>query len=128
MIEGMQIVREELARLIRGMVPMTLIAYGVFALCGHAGLDTVCSLLLGFAYAMLLFFLIGKSAVKATLYPPAQGTRIVRKGYMVRYLMTGVFVVAAIKLPFLNPLAAVLPLFFPKIILLMSSVFQRKGG
>ena len=87
--------------------------------------------------------MIGRSAARAVLFPPAQGTRIVRRGYFFRYLLTGAAVFAAIRLPQLQPLAAILPLFFPKLILLWQQVrpsvrkaerktasdaLQRKGG
>jgi hypothetical protein len=79
-------------------------------------------------YTLVWFQMVGRNAVKATLFPPAQGTRIARRGYVLRYFLTGAFAVLAIKVPFIQPLAALLPLFFPKLILLCSSVFQRKGG
>ena len=74
--------------------------------------------------------MIGRSAAKAVLFPPAQGTRIVRRGYFFRYLLTGAAVFAAIKAPFLQPLAAILPLFFPKAVLLWQQArpSARKGG
>lgn len=125
---GMEIVREEWTRMLRGTVPLTLIAYGVFALAGYGGVPTVTGLLLGACYSLFLFWLIAKNAAKALLFSPEQGTKVVRRGYVFRYVMTGVLIVCAIKAPFINPLAAVLPLFFPKIVLLLSSLFQRKGG
>ena len=124
----MQIVREETRRMLRGMVPLTLIAFGAFVLAGCEPVRAGVSLLLGACYSLLLFRMIGKSAAKAALFPPEQGTRIVRRGYFFRYVLTGVMVFAAIKAPFLQPLAAVLPLFFPKVILLWSTVVRRKGG
>ena len=72
------------------------------------------SVLLGTAFALLLFYMIGRSTVRATAFPPAQGIRITRRGYVVRYMLTAVFVIAAIKLPYLNAAAAVIPLFFTK--------------
>ncbi|MFQ9126915.1 MAG: hypothetical protein ACLR4Z_09170 [Butyricicoccaceae bacterium] len=47
-----------------------------------------------------------------------------------RYLLTGAAVFAAIRLPQLQPLAAILRLFFPKLILLWQQVHPsvRKGG
>ena len=116
-LKGYEIVREETARLARGMAPLVLIAFGV-------------SLLAGTAYSILLFAMIGRSAARAVLFPPAQGTRIVRRGYFFRYLLTGAAVFAAIRLPQLQPLAAILPLFFPKVILLWQQVrpSARKGG
>ena len=116
-LKGYEIVREETARLARGMAPLVLIAFGI-------------SLLAGTAYSILLFAMIGRSAARAVLFPPAQGTRIVRRGYFFRYLLTGAAVFAAIRLPQLQPLAAILPLFFPKVILLWQQVrpSARKGG
>lgn len=128
MKEGMEIVRQELLHLARGFVPLTLIAFGAFTLFGYGGVRTALSLLLGAAYSLMLFRMIGKNAVKATLFPPERGTRIVRRGYFFRYVLTGILVVLAIKLPFINPLAAVMPLFFPKVILVCANLFPRKGG
>lgn len=125
---GMEIVREETQRMLRGFVPLTLVAFGVFLLAGSDPARAAVSLLFGACYSLLLFRMIGRSAAKAALFPPAQGTRIVRRGYFFRYILTGVMVVLAIKAPFIHPIAAVLPLFFPKIILLWSSISQRKGG
>ena len=49
-----------------------------------------------------------------------------RRGYVFRYVLTGVFVVAAIIAPPIQPLAAILPLFFPKILLLWRATVHRK--
>ena len=125
---GMEIVREETRRMLRGMIPLAVIVFGVFLLAGADPARSAVSLLLGTCYSLLLFRMTGKSAAKAVLFPPAQGTRIVRRGYFFRYLLTGVMVFLAIKLPFLHPLAAVVPLFFPKIILLWSMYSKGKGG
>lgn len=124
----MQIVREETRRMLRGVAPLTLLAFGAFVLAGCDPLRVGVSLLLGAGYAMLLFGMIGRSAARAVLFPEAQAVRIVRRGYLLRYVMTGIVVFAAIKAPFIHPLAAVLPLFFPKIVLLWYNVVQRKGG
>lgn len=129
-LKGYEIVREETARLARGMAPLALIAFGILLLAGFEPLRTGVSLLAGTAYSLLLFAMIGRSAARAVLFPPAQGTRIVRRGYFFRYLLTGAAVFAAIRLPQLQPLAAILPLFFPKVILLWQQVHPsaRKGG
>ena len=122
---GMQIVREETARMLRGFAPLTLIAFGAFVIAGCDPLRAGISLLLGAGYALLLFRML---AVSAALFPPAQAVRRVRAGYLFRYVLTGIMVFAAIKVPFIYPLAAVLPLFFPKMILLWCNIVQRKGG
>ena len=97
-LKGYEIVREETARLARGMAPLALIAFGILLLAGFEPLRTGVSLLAGTAYSILLFAMIGRSAARAVLFPPAQGTRIVRRGYFFRYLLTGAAVFAAIQL------------------------------
>jgi hypothetical protein len=114
--------------MVRGIIPLTLIAFGIFVLCGVSPVRAGVSLLLGACYSLVWFQMVGRSAVKAVLYPPEQGTRIVRRGFVFRYFLTGALAVLAIKVTFIHPVAALLPLFFPKLILLCSSIFQRKGG
>ena len=124
----MHIVYEETKRMLRGMLPLALVTFGVFALCGQGIVRSGASVLLGTAFALLLFYMIGRSTVRATAFPSAQGIRITRRGYVVRYMLTAVFVIAAIKLPYLNAAAAVIPLFFTKALLLWRHAVQRKGG
>lgn len=128
-LKGYEIVREETGRMVRGMAPLALIAFGVLVLAGFDPVRVGVSLLLGTAYSVFLFAMIGRSAAKAVLFPPAR-TRIVRRGNFFRYLLTGAAVFAAIKAPFLQPLAAILPLFFPKAVLLWQQArpSARKGG
>lgn len=127
-MEIREIVRQETRRILRGCVPLALIAFGVFTLLGFGGVRTALSLLAGTAFSLLLFRLICRSATRAVLFPPAQGTRIAWKGYAFRYVLTALFIVLALKCPFLQPVAAVIPLFFPRIILLYTSIFYKKGG
>ena len=86
----MHIVYEETKRMLRGMLPLALVTFGVFALCGQGIARSGASVLLGTAFALLLFYMIGRSTVRATAFPPAQGIRITRRGYVVRYMLTAV--------------------------------------
>ena len=123
----MHIVYEETKRMLRGMLPLALVTFGVFALCGQGIARSGASVLLGTAFALLLFYMIGRSTVVATAFRRAQAFGHTR-GYVVRYMLTAVFVIAAIKLPYLNAAAAVIPLFFTKALLLWRHAVQRKGG
>jgi len=122
---GMDIVREETQKIAHGMIPLAFITFGVLVLCGVNPVRTAASLILGTGYSLLLFRMIGKNAAKAVLYPPEQGTRIVRRGYAFRYLLTGCVIVLAIKLPFFYPLAVAIPLFFPKILIIWNTIKER---
>ena len=67
-LKGYEIVREETARLARGMAPLVLIAFGILLLAGFEPLRTGVSLLAGTAYSILLFAMIGRSAARAVLW------------------------------------------------------------
>ncbi len=125
-MNGMDIARQETRKIARGMPPLCLIAFGAMVICGFSPVRTAVSLIAGAAYSVLLFGMIGRCAAKAVLFPPAQGTKIVRRGYAFRYLLTGFVLVLAIKLPFFYPLAVAVPLFFPKILIIFNNV--KKGG
>ncbi|WP_283674635.1 ATP synthase subunit I [Butyricicoccus sp. Marseille-Q5471] len=123
-----EIVREETLRILRGVIPLTVIAFGVFTIFGYGGIQTAISLLIGAAYTMTLFRMMGNSAAKAVMLAPEKGTAAIVRGYMLRYVMTAAVIILAIKIPFFNPGAVVVPLFFPKVTLLLGSIFRRKGG
>lgn len=123
-----EIIRQEAVRLAKGVLALSVAAFGVFLLLGYGSLRTAWSLAAGAAFSLVLFLLIGRSAARAVLFPPEQGTRIVRKGYVLRYLLAGLYVILALKAPFLQPAAAIVPLFFPRIVLLLGSISPKKGG
>ena len=115
--------------MLRGMLPLALVTFGVFALCGQGIARSGASVLLGTAFALLLlFYMIGRSTVGKQ--PPFRRHRAfaLRGAHVVRYMLTAVFVIAAIKLPYLNAAAAVIPLFSPRALLLWRHAVQRKGG
>ena len=53
----MHIVYEETKRMLRGMLPLALVTFGVFALCGQGIARSGASVLLGTAFALLLFYM-----------------------------------------------------------------------
>ncbi len=116
-----KIVMDELRRQAKGMAPLVLVTYGVFALLGYWQWQTAVSILLGTAYALFHFYQIGQSALRAAaLYrTPGQAQKSMVRGYLTRYVLTAVLIVVSFKLPWLNPAAVVIPLFYTKIILLI---------
>ena len=72
-----EIVISELRRQAKGMLPLMLITYGVFALLGYWQWQTALSILLGSAYALFNFYQIGQSALPYTRTGPARhGARL----------------------------------------------------
>lgn len=123
------IARDEARRMKRGCIPLMMLTYAGFSLFGYYHWPVALSLALGTAYTLLLFHQMAFSAVRAVLMDdPVQARRLQVSRYLMRYVLTGVLLTGAIKLPLFNPAAVMLPLFFPKIILLASGISQRKGG
>ena len=50
--------------MLRGMPPLALVTFGVFALCGQGIARSGASVLLGTAFALLLFYMICRSTVR----------------------------------------------------------------
>ena len=123
------IARAETRRIARGCVPLAVLTYGVFALFGHYGLSTVLGLLPGTLFTIWNFYAMASAAERWTqLGDPARAQKAMTRGYIVRYALMAALIVAAVLLEPVNPLAAAIPLFYPKIILLASGLFQKKGG
>ena len=72
--------------------------------------------------------MIGPSTAKSRSPFRRHRAFVLRGARIFRYMLTAVFVIAAIKLPYLNVAAAVIPLFFARRILLWRHAVQRKGG
>ena len=124
-----EIVLYELRRQAKGMLPLALLTYGIFALLGYWQWQTALSILLGTAYALFNFYQIGQSALRAAAFYriPERAQRGMVRGYMTRYAMTAVVVAVALKALWLNAAAVIVPLFYTKIILLILNT-RRKGG
>lgn len=123
-----EIVKTEAKRMAIGMILLSSAVCLGFVLLGYDIPQTIVSVLFGTLYSFVLFFMVCTSAAKAAAFPAVQAMRYIRRGYVVRYLLTGVIIVFILKAPFFNMAAAILPLFFPKIILLVSSILLKKGG
>lgn len=122
------IVLDELRRQAKGMFPLAVLTYGVFALLGYWQWQTILSILLGTAYALFNFYQIGQSVLRAAAFyqMPERAQRGMVRGYLTRYATTAVLVVAAMKLPWLNAAAVIVPLFYTKIILLILNIMRER--
>ncbi len=121
-------INREYRWMLGGMAALTAVSFAVLVLAGCAPLNTGFSLLIGLAYALLWFWMVICSAQRAVRLPPGLGRWVVRRGYLLRYGLTGIVILAAIRLPWVQPVAMVLPLFFPRLLLVWNSAFRRRGG
>lgn len=123
------VVRQETRRIAKSSMVLALIFYAAFCLFGYYQPTVFIGFAAGTGYTVFLFYNMACSAVQAALMgDPKRASRLQTSRYLMRYLLTGVFIVAVIKLTPLNPAAVIIPLFFPKIILIASGIIKRKGG
>lgn len=123
------IAREQTLRMVRGCVPLAFITYGVFALLGHYGVSTLLGLIPGTAFTIWNFHSMAVTAERWTqIGDAARAQKAMLRSYIIRYMLTAVLIVGAVLLEPVNPIAAAIPLFYPKLILLASSISQKKGG
>ncbi len=110
------IANEELRRLIKGVIPVALIIFGVLVLCRQPVVPVAAGTLAGTAFALWSFYLMSRSAVRAVWQgDPARASKIITRSYAVRYTMTAVFLIVLILTDWVSMPAAVLTLFSPKI-------------
>ena len=120
-------VRRETEKVALGVAIMTALMLGIlFALHlvfpGKLGfsLGTVVSALLGAAVSVLNFFLMGLTVQHvAGLEDPKEAKRFMQKSYVVWMIVT-------VAVPFLHPIAGILPLFFPGLFVRLQGFFPKK--
>ena len=114
-------VLRETKRIAIGEVVLLAIMWIVYALTGRFSLAVVLGSLIGGAYAVFNFFMLGMTVQKAAQVQPdnAEKARMqMKSSYNMR--MVGMLAVAvlAFALPFVDGLAAVIPLLFPRLTIL----------
>ena len=125
-------VRRETGRVALHVVFMTLVAI-FFAL--HLALPakvsfspgTVFSALPGAAVGILNFFLMGLTVQHvAGLEAPKEAKRFMQKSYVNRNTMQIVWMILAVTVPVIHPVAGILPLFFPGFSVRLQGIFPPK--
>lgn len=122
------IAKEETRKIAKPIAGLSLIWLGILIILGQFSVETIIGVVVGCIFVIFLFAILANSAQKSTNLSPAQATRYVQRGYAIRYMLTAAYIICVIRLPYVNWVAAVVPLFFPKVILLIYSIFKKKGG
>lgn len=122
------IVTDELRRLTVRVIPVALVIFGLLVLLGQPLGQVTLGVLAGTLFALWNFYLMGRSAVRAACQTnPGRASKIVTRSYAMRYVLTALFLLAVIWTGRISVPAAVLPLFSPKITLMISH-YWKKGG
>lgn len=125
----MDIVFIEIKKMLKPMAIMSLSLYLVFSLFGYYQINTFLCIIFGAIYSLINFAMIGASLVVSLGKSPLKAQAYTTFNYIIRLIITGSIIYYSITLDFLNPLAIVLPMFFPKILLVYVWGFknQEKG-
>ncbi|MEF9969618.1 MAG: ATP synthase subunit I [Ruthenibacterium sp.] len=113
-------IKHETVHIGLGVLALSCVMNLVFALAGKWTLGVLWSTLLGGSWAVCNFFLLGMSVQQMAADPnEKRGKLKLQLSYSLRMLGTLAVVVLAVKLKCFVWLAAVLPLFFPRITILI---------
>ena len=118
-------INEEVKKLAKPIFGLGLITYAMFSIFGYYQANVFLCILFSCVYTLINFKMIGealnvslsKSPTKAQIYMTGQ--------YIIRYIITGCIIYYSLVISFFNPLAVVIPLFFPKIILISQQIFKK---
>lgn len=91
----------------------------VYAAMGRFGISALLGGLIGAAYAVFNFFMLGMSVQKAANETDQEMARMrMRASYQFRMLGMVVLVIVAFVIPFLDGLACLIPMVFPRLTIL----------
>ena len=153
MIKVQETVKRETLRIAAGTLVLTALMVAVFLILGLFEIAGLLGALLGCAVAVLNFFLLALSVQKAaeemngvqlppleeneenpdeTPQPPispqaAQAKKRMQLSYTGRMLLTVLLAVIALSVPCFNPIAALVPQLFPRLVIQIWSIRQKNG-
>ena len=144
-------IRQETLRMAIGVAILTVLMLGVYLILGIMTFEVVLGAVLGTAVAVGNFFLMAMSVQKAAelmngvqlppeevgedgetvdkpLSPEATKARQkMQLSYTGRMLLTVVFAIIALLVPAIHPVAALIPLLFPRIVIMIQGLVQKNG-
>lgn len=110
-------VKTDVLRVAAGNFILGAVMVIVFALAGQFSLEVIWGALLGCSFVSLSFLWLAMSVSKNVEKDPENARKRVSATYTYRLLAMALMVVLAIKLPVFNWVAAVIPLFYQRIVI-----------
>lgn len=118
-------IKKDIKKLALYVFVMTAIMVGFFAACGYFDTGVILGALLGYATAMANFILLAITLSKS-LGRAENATRTMGLSYVLRMVLIAAVVIIAITLPIFNYAAAVIPLLFPRIAIMIMNLKNKK--
>jgi len=119
-------ITKEVLRMLLCILVMIAVMVSLFVAFGYFDLTVVLGALLGGTVAFLNFFFLAVSVEKAV--KKEQNPKMVAaSSYSLRMLFIGVMIVLAIKSPYFNYIAMVIPLIFPRIAIMIINLLKKRA-
>jgi hypothetical protein len=105
---------------------LSILMEAVFLIIGMWSYKVLIGNILGAAVAVVNFLLMGITVQNAVQKDEKDAATLMKVSQMLRNLMLLITALLAFLLPFINPAAAIIPLFFPRIAIFLIPVRDRK--
>lgn len=122
-------VKKQLSQIAVGILILSTIMVLCFLVLGYFDKTVVFGAILGSGWAFANFTLLAIAVQKAVDKEDGQAAKAYMSGtYTLRLILTAVMVIVAIKLPYVNYLAAIIPIVFPRITIMAVGLIDKKRG
>lgn len=117
-------VKKEIIKMLVGILVLTAVMLIIFACFGYFDIPTILGGLFGGFVAFVNFVLLAL-AIERSLSGFGNAKATLASSYVLRLIIIGIAVVFAIKSSYLNYLSAVIPLIFPRIIIMAINLSKK---
>ena len=115
----------ETIKLLKGIIVLDIIFIAIIYILGKFDIPMLQGILIGSVYVLLNFRLIAVSLNRAVQMSLGRAQVFAGVSYVGRLALTAAIILAAIKVDYINAFGVIVPMFFPKIII-VSSAINRK--
>ena len=127
MITVQPAVKKETKHIAIGTLSLTAIMLLIFAILKKFDYTVLLGAILGSAWAILNFFLLGLTVQKATKENENKSRQVIQLSYSLRLLLTMGVGVLGIFVPIFNWVAVICPFLFPRITIFVMSIKNHKN-
>lgn len=122
----MSITLKTVVSISKGVLFLDAIVLVILAITGMISKTIIVSLGFGSIYAILNLRLLSLALEKALKMAPSRAQIYASSQYFLRMALTAVVILLALKADYLNPIAVIAPMFFPKIVILGNNIIKAK--
>lgn len=115
----------ETIKLLKGIIVLDIIFIAIIYILGKFDISMFQGILIGSVYTLLNFRLIAVSLKRAVQMSPGRAQIFASISYMGRLALTAAIILAAIKVDYINAFGVIVPMFFPKIIIVGSAINRK---